>query len=68
MKGVQYLFDKKGKAQAVLIDLKKNRQLWEDFQDLMIARQRLHEPREGLDQVKAMLKKNQKDNAEIKGE
>jgi hypothetical protein len=62
MKGVQYLFDKKGKPQAVLIDLKRNRRLWEDFQDLMIARQRLHEPRESLEEVTATLKKERKGN------
>jgi hypothetical protein len=45
MKGVQYLFDKKGRPQAVLIDLKRNRKLWEDIQDILVARERLKEPR-----------------------
>ncbi len=62
MKGVQYLFDKKGKPQTVLIDLKKNRRLWEDFQDLMIARERRDEPRESFEKVKAILKKKRKEN------
>ena len=62
MKGVQYLFDKEGKPQAVLIDLKRNRQLWEDFQDLMVAKKRLREPRESFKEVKAMLKKQRKAN------
>jgi hypothetical protein len=60
MRGVQYLFDNKGKAQAVLIDLKKNRALWEDFQDLMVAKERVHEPRESLEEVKAILKRQRK--------
>jgi hypothetical protein len=64
MKGVQYLFDKEGNPQAVLIDLKKNRKLWEDFRDLMVAKDRLHEPRESLEEVKAMLKKQRKANGQ----
>ena len=62
MKGVQYLFDKRGNPQAVLIDLKKNRKLWEDFQDLVIADERRNAPRETLEQVKAILKKKRKEN------
>ncbi|MFO0965986.1 MAG: hypothetical protein U0793_10435 [Gemmataceae bacterium] len=62
MKGVQYFYDKRGEPQAVMIDLKKNRRLWEDFQDLMIAEKRRHEPRESLDDVKGILQKGRKDN------
>ncbi len=57
MKGVQYLFDSKGNPQAVLIDLKKNLRLWEDFQDLLIAEQRRNEPRETLREVRTLLKR-----------
>jgi len=63
MKGVQYLFDKKGNPQAVLIDLKKNRKLWEDFQDLVVADERRNEPCETLEEVKAILKKKRKENS-----
>ncbi len=62
MKGVQYLFDSKGNPQAVLIDLKKNLRLWEDFQDLLIAEQRRNEPRETLQEVKSHLKRKRKEN------
>ena len=45
LKGVQYLYDKNGRPQSVLIDLRKNRRLWEDIEDILIARQREKEPR-----------------------
>jgi hypothetical protein len=57
MKGIRYVVNGKGEPQAVLIDLKKNRRLWEDFQDLMVSRQRRNEPRETLEAVMARLKK-----------
>jgi hypothetical protein len=62
MKGVAYLYDKKGTPQAVLIDLKKNRRLWEDFRDLLVLEQRRNEPRETLAEVKSKLKKKRKGN------
>jgi hypothetical protein len=55
MKGVQFLVDKKGKKTAVLIDLKSNAELWEDFCDLALARSRKREPRESLESVKRRL-------------
>lgn len=60
MKGVSYVMDEKGEPQAVLIDLAKHGQLWEDFQDLLVSRSRRNEPRESLDQVEALLKKRRK--------
>ena len=51
MKGVQFVVDEKGKRQAVLIDLKKNRRLWEDFFDAAIVEERDGEPRESLKDV-----------------
>lgn len=57
MKGVQYVVDDKGKPQAVLIDLKKHRRLWEDFQDLLVSQARRKEPRESLEEVEARLVK-----------
>ena len=55
MKGVRFLVDERGNKSAVLIDLKKNRDLWEDFYDRAFARSREHEPRESLESVKARL-------------
>ena len=57
MKGIQYVVNGKGEPQAVLIDLKKYRRLWEDFQDLLISQERRKEPRETLEAVMARLKK-----------
>jgi hypothetical protein len=52
MKGVNFLFDDRGERKAVLIDLKKNRALWEDFYDSVVARERADEPREALRDAK----------------
>jgi hypothetical protein len=57
MKGIQFLVDEKGIKTGVLIDLKKNGELWEDFFDLALARERQQEPRESLHMVKEQLKK-----------
>ncbi|MFI5454506.1 MAG: hypothetical protein ACHRXM_03560 [Isosphaerales bacterium] len=56
MKGVQFLVDEKGNKTAVLIDLKRNSELWEDFYDLALARGRELEPRESLETVKRRLR------------
>lgn len=52
MHGVQYVTDEQGEKTAVLIDLKKNGELWEDFYDLTITSNRKHEPRESFESVK----------------
>ncbi len=52
MKGVQFVIDDQGKKKAVLIDLSKNKDLWEDFYDVVLAEQRADEPRETLDEVR----------------
>lgn len=55
MKGVQFLTDDSGNKTAVLIDLKRYAQLWEDFYDVALARARAGEPRESLASVKQRL-------------
>jgi len=55
MRGVQYVVDDRGVRRAVVIDLKKQGELWQDFYDLAIAESRRHEPRESLETVKARL-------------
>ena len=52
MKGVQFLVDDGGRKTGVLIDLKENAELWEDFYDLAVARGRANEPRESLASVR----------------
>ena len=48
MKGVEFVVDEKGKKKAVLIDLKIHGGLWEDFCDVLKAKERENEPRESL--------------------
>lgn len=55
MDDIQYIIDQKGTKRAVIIDLDKCADLWEDFYDVMTARQRAKEPRELLDTVKKHL-------------
>lgn len=55
MKGVQFVVDKKGRQTGVVIDLRKNRELWEDLFDRALARKRKSEPRETFDAVKRRL-------------
>lgn len=52
MKGVQYLIDENGERTAVVIDLRKLGELWEDFYDRAVAESRRNEPRESLNSVK----------------
>jgi hypothetical protein len=56
MRGVQFLVDDDGEKTAVLIDLKKNAELWEDFYDVAVARSRAKEPRESLENVRRRLR------------
>lgn len=55
MKGVQFVVDEKGRQTGVVIDLRKNRELWEDLFDRALARKRKSEPRETFDAVKRRL-------------
>ena len=56
MRGVQFLVDDDGEKTAVLIDLKKNADLWEDFYDVAVARSRAKEPRVSLENVRRRLR------------
>lgn len=57
MEGIQFVTDDKGRKTAVLIDLKKYGELWEDFYDALIAKQRADEPRESLEVVREKLRR-----------
>ena len=52
MKGVQFLIDDEGERKAVMIDLSVHSELWEDFFDAVIAKERQDEPREPLKEVR----------------
>jgi hypothetical protein len=56
MKGVQFLIDDSGEKTAVVIDLKRNAALWEDFYGRALASSRASEPRETLESVKERLR------------
>jgi hypothetical protein len=43
MRGVKYLYNAQGKRTGVLIDLERNRALWEDLFDVALARSRASE-------------------------
>ena len=60
MKGVQYVFDDEGEIQAVMIDVKKHRRLWEDIQDILVARQRRKETPIPWEEVKRKLREKGK--------
>ena len=62
MRGIQYITDDRGRKKAVVIDLERHSELWEDFYDSLIARKRASEPRESLDSVKKRLRKRGKLN------
>ena len=60
MQGIQYVTDDKGQKIAVQINLKKFGEIWEDFFDNLLSRQRADEPRESIDFVKGRLKRQGK--------
>ena len=60
MKGVEFFFDRHGEPKAVLIDLKRHGEVWEDFSDLLVANERRNEPRESFEDVKALLQRKRK--------
>jgi hypothetical protein len=60
MKGIQFVLDEKGDTTGVLIDLKKNSELWEDFYDRALAESRAKEPRERLASVKRRLSRRRR--------
>ena len=63
MKGVKYFYDEQGEPIAVLIDLKKNPEVWEDFRDVMILEKPRNAPRETSEDVKAKLLHKRKNAA-----
>lgn len=62
MGGIQFVIDDKGNKSAVIIDLNKYSDLWEDFYDSFIAHKRRKEPRESLQSVKKKLQRARKLN------
>jgi hypothetical protein len=55
MTGIQYVTDEQGKRIAVQIDLRQHSELWEEFEDALIAESRRDEESVTLEEVKAKL-------------
>ena len=60
MTGIQFVTDDKGRRTAVLIDLQKHAELWEDIEDVLVSQSRRHEKRIPYEKVKADLIKSGK--------
>jgi hypothetical protein len=56
MKGVKFVVDENGQRSAVLIDLQEHGEIWEDFYDAWLAREREQEPRESFEEVREKLR------------
>ncbi len=63
MPGIEFLIDRAGRKKAVLIDLKKHKELWEDLYDAYIAHRRRKEPRTSLAAVKKLIEAKAKRKA-----
>ena len=55
LEGVQFVTDASGKRTAVMLDLDRYGELWEDIYDILLARERENEPRESLEDVEKLL-------------
>jgi hypothetical protein len=62
MEGISFVTNPKGKRIAVQLDLDKYGELWEDIYDSITARERAHEPKSTLEEVKARLRRRGKLN------
>jgi hypothetical protein len=63
MNGIQFITDDQGRKTAAVIDLKKHRQLWEDFYDGLIVESRRREkdiPFEEIRKARARRKPNKR--------
>jgi hypothetical protein len=60
VRGVQFVVDEKGRKTGVVIDLRKNPELWEDLFDRALARRRKSEARETFEAVRRRLIKSGK--------
>jgi hypothetical protein len=60
LKGIQFVTNVDGEKTAVLIDLERYGELWEDFYDTIVALERADEPRESLESVRETLRQQGK--------
>ena len=62
MEGIHFVVNDQGEKTAVLIDLTRYSELWEDFYDQITAHLRANEPRDSLESVKNRLSQQHKLN------
>jgi hypothetical protein len=55
LKGIHFVVDERGEKKAVQIDLQRYGDVWEDFYDTLISKERADEPRETLEEVRQSL-------------
>jgi hypothetical protein len=60
MSGVTFVVDQRGRKKAVLIDLEKHGDLWEDFYDALVVKSREKNPREVLEAVERRIARRQR--------
>ena len=58
MRGVRYVTDDDGKRVAVILDLDQWGEVWEDFNDVLVANERRDEPLMPLEDFAADLSKD----------
>lgn len=52
IRGIDFVLDGAGRKKAVLIDLRRHSEVWEDVFDSLVAEKRRQEPRESLASVR----------------
>ena len=55
LEGIQFVTDATGQRKAVMLDLERYGELWEDIYDILLAREREDEQRESLEDVRQLL-------------
>jgi hypothetical protein len=62
MKGINFVINEQGEKKAVLIDLDEWGELWEDFSDILVSRNREDEAEVSWNELKAELEIENKVN------
>ena len=57
MSGIDFVVDERGRKKAVVIDLDRHGEIWEDLHDAMVVKSRKREPRESLTEVEKRLER-----------
>ena len=65
MDGVQFLVNEDGEKTAVVLDLQKWGDLWEDFYDTLVSRSRAEEKSVSWDALQAELEQDDSSDAEV---